>query len=95
METASPQKSQLRGIMQLAGSLVVITVLWLGVFPWLADQPAMSQRIKQREELGIDLGSMFYTDLEIMGEVEANLDAFKEKHPNALWNPWSEDRANQ
>ncbi len=91
METASPPKSRALGIAQLAGSLCVIGILWLGVFPWLADQPAMSQRIKQREELGIDLGSMFYTDLEIMGEVEANLDAFKEKHPNALWNPWSEN----
>jgi len=92
METACSPIKQLRGIMQLAGSLVVIAVLWLGVFPWLADQPAMSQRIKQREELGIDLGSMFYTDLEVMGEVEANLDNFKEKHPDALWNPWSKNR---
>ncbi len=91
METASPHKNRLLGISQLAGSLSVIAVLWLGVFPWLADQPGMSHRIQQREELGVDLGSMFYTDLEIMGDVEASLDAFKEKHPDALWNPWSED----
>ncbi len=84
--------NQLRGILQLAGCLAVIAVLWLGVFPWIADQPAMSQRIKQREELGIDLGSMFYTDLEVMGEIEANLDTFKKKHPDALWNPWSDNR---
>ncbi len=84
--------NRLRGILQLAGCLAVIAALWLGVLPWIADQPAMSQRIKQREELGIEMGAMFYTDLEVMGEIEANLDTFKEKHPDALWNPWSDNR---
>lgn len=92
MEANSSPKSRLLGVTQLAGSLFVIGILWLGVFPWLADQPAMSRQIELREKQGIDLGSMFYTDLEIMGDVEANLEAFQEKHPHALWNPWSKNQ---
>ncbi len=89
MGTDSANKSRFLGLAQLTGSLCVIGFLWLVYFPWLADQPAMNQRIKEREELGIDLGSMFYTDLEVMTEIEADLAFRKEKLPDALWNPWS------
>ena len=88
---SSQIKSKAKGYCQLSASLLVIGVLWLGLFPWLARQPAFQKQIEAREKQGLDLGAMFYTDLEIMGDVEANLESFREKHPNALWNPWSED----
>lgn len=90
MPADQPQtKSRLLGYAQLAASLLVIGVIWLGVLPWLGEQPAIRKQIEARDKLGIDLGAMFYTDLEAMGAIEANLEAFQQKNPAALWNPWS------
>ena len=88
-ENSVPTKSRLLGYSQLSGCLLVIGVLWLGVFPKLATQPAIRQQIEEREKLGLDLGAMFYTDLEVSGDIESHLENFQKEHPNALWNPRS------
>lgn len=49
--------------------LVVIVIVWCGVLPWIAVQPAMVRQLEFLDEKGIDPSAMFYTELDAMDSI--------------------------
>jgi hypothetical protein len=54
---------------QLLIALAALSVLWLGVLPYIGGQPELAARIRRQQAEGIDPSAMFYTELEMMPEL--------------------------
>lgn len=57
-----------------------MAAIWLIVLPWAAARPAMQQRIRFFEQQRIDPSAMFYTEVEMMEEVQDRIDRLRHQH---------------
>jgi hypothetical protein len=64
-----------------------MAAIWLIVLPWAAARPAMQQRIRFFEQQRIDPSAMFYTEVEMMQEVQDRIDRLRHQHAEHFWNP--------
>ncbi|WP_339729044.1 hypothetical protein [uncultured Gimesia sp.] len=64
---------------------VSLGLLWLVVFPQLAQVPQLRSEIDFLEEKKIDPTAMFYSDLETIEDTVKNIRDFHAENPNALW----------
>ena len=67
----------------LAGA--TIAIVWTVLLPWIGARPALRESIEQLDAQGIDPAAMYYTDVEAMGRVEADLAEKRAEHPEAFW----------
>ena len=44
-------------------------LFWLGVLPWIAEQPRMKSHLEWLDDRGIDPSAMYYTEPEVMEEI--------------------------
>jgi len=77
--------SRRSGWLQLAVALAGILVLWLAVLPWIAAQPPVRRHIEFLEQRQIDPSAMFYTELDTMDQLRAEVSRIHEDHPDAFW----------
>ena len=68
-------------------TVAAVVLIWTVVLPWLSTQHAVRARIDLLDEQGIDPAALYYTDLDVMAELEANLAALRTEHPEAFWLP--------
>jgi 4-amino-4-deoxy-L-arabinose transferase-like glycosyltransferase len=73
--------------LRLAAWTTGISAVWLIVLPWAAARPAMQQRIGFFEQQRIDPSAMFYTEIEMMEEVQDRIDRLRHQHAEHFWNP--------
>ncbi len=59
--------------------------IWMILLPWIASQPSVRARIDFLDRQGIDPAALYYTDLERMGQLESQLAATRQAHPEAFW----------
>ncbi|MFG0264497.1 MAG: hypothetical protein ACF8AM_05010 [Rhodopirellula sp. JB055] len=55
----------------LAGSIALLSIIWLVVLPAYARQPEMHQHLKWLDDRGIDPSAMYYTELDVMDDILA------------------------
>ena len=56
---------------RLCLAIVIVSAVWLGVLPWLADVPPVRTRIEFFESSGVNPGAIRYSELpEIPGALE-------------------------
>lgn len=51
---------------RFALALAAIAGIWTIALPWIAEQPAESQRWKAMQQAGIDPSAMYYSELDAM-----------------------------
>lgn len=66
-------------------SVLVVSLVWLVLLPWIEKQHAVRARIERHERLGVDPSALYYNDLEGMRGWEANVKAARARHPAAFW----------
>ena len=62
-----------------------ILVVWMLVLPWIQSRHALSVRIDELDRRRIDPTALYYTDLEAMEGLEANITSIRRAHPDAFW----------
>jgi biopolymer transport protein ExbB/TolQ len=70
-------------VLSLASASILFT--WTVILPWIGDWHAVRGRIDFLDERGIDPAALYYTDLDVMAEIEANIAALENAHPEAFW----------
>ena len=75
------------GRLRLGVAGLAIVGIWTLLLPWIASQPAVRQRIDFLDRQGIDPAALYYTDLERMEQVESQITAIRQAHPEAFWRP--------
>ena len=74
-----------KGSITLGLSGLAILVIWTTLLPWLGSRPPIRSRIDFLDRQGIDPAALYYTDLERMQQIEAQLTAIRQAHPEAFW----------
>jgi hypothetical protein len=74
-----------KGRLTLGVTVLVVTVVWMFVLPWVGSQPSVRTRIEYLDRQGVDPAALYYTDIEAMGRVESNLAAIRQANPDAFW----------
>ena len=78
-----------RGWSALLAIGMTTALMWLWVLPKLADWDPIRRDIDFLENRGIDPAALFYTDLEVMAEVDRELEARRLANPEAFWS-WNQ-----
>ena len=73
--------------LRLTAGSGLILIVWLVLLPAIGRQPQIQSRIDFLNEQGIDPSAMYYTDLEVMSEVEERVTTLQKEHPDAFWQP--------
>ena len=73
------------GWLTLGVVVLAVAVIWTVVLPWLGTQPRVRARIDRLERQGIDPAALFYSDIQAMPRLEAELAAARTEHPDAFW----------
>ncbi|MFO0819350.1 MAG: hypothetical protein U1A77_15495 [Pirellulales bacterium] len=81
----SSKNSANKGIRSLALISLLVGVGWLVVFPAVARLGPIRRHIERLEAARIDPSAMYYTELEMIGDVRQSLADFHREHPQALW----------
>jgi hypothetical protein len=71
----------------LALLIAVVAALWGVTLPRLARTPAAAAHIALMKERGIDPSAKFYTELDALPRVLAEIDRAKELDRGAWWKP--------
>jgi hypothetical protein len=87
----SSSRAAWRAWSRLAGWTAAVATIWLIALPWAAARPAMQQRIRFLEQQRIDPSAMFYTEIEMMQEVQDRIDRLRHQHAEHFWNPVPEN----
>ena len=74
MTDAAAPIAQVRGVIQLAIAIVVISVVWLVLLPQLSSRPETAAYLRQLDQQGIDPSAMYYTELEMMDELLSRIE---------------------
>ena len=69
------------------GVVGFLAALWTIVLPWAGQLPPVRARIEFLDSQGIDPSALYYTDLEAMPRLEANLAAKRRQASRAFWVP--------
>lgn len=67
------------------GSITAMAGVWTIALPWVATQPAVKQHIEFMESKGVDPSALYYTDLEVIGQIRANVSEKRQSAPEAFW----------
>ena len=81
------QPRRARRAAALAVWSLLVGIVWLVLLPAVARQPAFRSDLRRLREQGINPSAMYYTELEMMGEVIDHNERFRREHPAALWVP--------
>ena len=85
--------NSLPGWIGLLAGVLAIAVVWLVILPAVGRRPEVAARIDRLDARGIDPSAMFYTELEVMPEVERHIERVHRKDPQLLWVPrWDATR---
>jgi hypothetical protein len=71
--------------LSLLAAVSVIAVIWLVLLPPLSHWAPVRARIRFLHEQQIDPAACFYTDLDRMPRIEADLDSARRADPGAFW----------
>ena len=74
-----------KGWASLCLAVSAILIVWTLVLPWIGSRPSVRSQIENLNRLGIDPAALYYTDLEAMERIEANIAAISQAHPDAFW----------
>lgn len=74
------------GWLSLGVAIAVMLIVWMLVLPWVGSRESVRARIDALDRQGIDPSALFYTDLEAMQQVEADLAAITDSHRQLFWN---------
>ena len=80
---------QVKNWARLTAIVIVVGCVWMVVLPFLQHNSALQKEIQFLDEQGIDPSALYYTDLEVMSKLEANVMKAKEQNPQAFWIPFS------
>jgi hypothetical protein len=81
----SSKSSASKGLRSLALISLLVVVGWLVVFPAVTRLGPIRRHIDRLEAARIDPSAMYYTELEMIGDVQQSLANFHREHPHALW----------
>ena len=73
------------GWTRLLLAVVLIVVLWGGVFPWVAGWSGIESFIARNHELEIDPAAMFYSELPAMENARNRVRSAQRTSPRAWW----------
>lgn len=82
---ASCKATSLRGWFWFGLSTAVMVSVWTMLLPWIGTHRHVRARIDRLDARGIDPSALYYTDLDVMTEIEAEMTARRRKHPEAFW----------
>ncbi len=74
-----------RGLIPLSLGISVITIVWIIVLPRIASWKSVRENIDLLDRKGIDPAALYYTDVEAMARIEADMNAARQSHPEAFW----------
>ena len=77
--------SRRKGWLQLAITTGLVLIVWGSVLPWLSRRPFLRHRIDFLDERGIDPAALYYTDLEVMEQIEAKMTKLRRQHSHSFW----------
>lgn len=80
--TTRPLRSRITSFLVAS---TVLLVIWLGVLPRLAQTPSLKQYLDRNEELGIDPGAKFYTELPGMRRIIERVQTAHRLHGAEFW----------
>ncbi len=71
----------------LAICSLLAAVVWLILLPAVARKPTVRSDLRRLRDHGINPSAMYYTELEMIGEVIDHNRRFRRENPDALWIP--------
>ncbi len=74
-----------KGWSSLCLGAVAVLIVWTLVLPWIGSRQSVRLRIDYLDRKGIDPAALYYTDLEAMQRIEADVAAISQAHPDAFW----------
>lgn len=80
-------QARLKNWLALTTIALFIGWVWLAVLPRLQQNSALKEDIEFLDEQGIDPSALYYTDLEAMSRLEAQIEKAKALNPKAFWYP--------
>ena len=63
------RNQQIRRVLALAVTIVILSEVWLVLLPAYANQPEMKRHLQWLDDKGIDPSAMYYTELEMMKDI--------------------------
>lgn len=63
------RNQQIRRVLALAATIVILSEVWLVLLPAYANQPEMKRHLQWLDDKGIDPSAMYYTELEMMKDI--------------------------
>jgi hypothetical protein len=74
-----------KGWLSLCLGALAILIVWMLVLPWIGSRTSVQRQIDSLDRQGVDPAALFYTDLEAMQQIETDLAAISQSHPDAFW----------
>lgn len=74
-----------KGRLSLCLGVSAILIVWMLVLPWIGSRQSVRTQIENLNRRGIDPAALYYTDLEAMERIEAEIAAISQAHPDAFW----------
>ena len=62
-----------------------ILIVWMLVLPRVGAWKPVRARIEYLDRQGVDPAALYYTDLDAMTKIEADITTIRQTHPDAFW----------
>lgn len=85
--------SDSRARLKLAAALFGVAAVWLVALPTAGRLSVVRRHIERLEAARIDPSAMYYTELEMIGDVRDQMNEFRARHPDALWSGRGDETA--
>lgn len=86
-EDTRRQPGQRGGAAALAVCALVVATIWLVLLPGMTRRPEIQSDLKRLRSQAINPSAMYYTELEMIGDVIDQNRRFQRQHPEAFWLP--------
>ena len=70
-----------------AGGCLLLGLIWMVLLPWIGQQERVQRDLQQLDQLGVNAGALYYTDLRILPELLRRLDRIHREEPAVFWRP--------
>lgn len=74
-----------KGWSSLCLAVSAILIVWTFVLPWIGSRQPVRSQIENLDRHGVDPAALYYTDLEAMERIEADIAAIYQEHREAFW----------
>ena len=70
-----------------AAGWVLLGLIWMVLLPWISRQEGVQRDLQQLDQLGVNAGALYYTELRMLPALLRRLDRIHREEPAVFWRP--------